>query len=410
MGPTLHTLCALSLALAAGCAVEGESVGSIPLAPEIATPSGTVELNGSVVERTPSIEERTPESDRPFVLDLVAGASHACVRTVEGYVRCWGSNDYGQLGRAPSAAELLPAVAGHGALAQHVFAGPTQTAVLDKSQQFGHWGLFAPRNDDGVTPWSRHDTPGVAPLAGVAFGERFALAWDDEGHLVGWGAPDGANFSTAFVLKPVVIHLGVPVAQVALWTRDGRGHGCLVVPVGFVGCWGDNDRGQLSASPVEYGILRVPTVSRVVSMSLGDRYSCALRGDATAWCWGANDVGQLGDGTARDRGIPARVAITSQVLALSTGARHACALTRDGSVWCWGANDRGQLGASSVELFSTTPLRVAGLPKSTSVAVGDDFSCARTEDGRAWCWGNNDRGQLGDGTTVMRAEPRPIRL
>ncbi len=405
-----HTLCAFALALSAGCAAEGESVGSIPLEAPPAPLSVTRDLNGSVVEGAPPRYDHTPEVDRPFVLDLAAGASHACVRTAEGYVRCWGSNEYGQLGRAPSAAELIPAVAGHGALAQHVFAGPTQTAVLDKSQQFGHWGLFAPRDDDGVTPWSRHDTDGVAPLAGVAFGERFALAWDDEGQLVGWGAPDGPNFSTAFVLKPVIIRIGVPVAQVALWTRDGRGHGCLVVPGGLVGCWGDNDRGQLSASPAEFGILRVPTVSRVVAMSLGDRYSCALRSDATAWCWGANDAGQLGDGTAHDRGFPARVAITSQVLALSTGAHHACALTRDGSVWCWGANDHGQLGASSVELYATTPLRVAGLPKSTAVAVGDDFSCVRTEDGRAWCWGNNSLGQLGDGTTVMRAEPRPISL
>ncbi len=413
MAHARHACCALALALVSGCA-DGVSIGSMPVTPERAVPIATArldQLTASNIERGHGGRERPSDDPPPFVLDLVAGASHACVRTFDGYVRCWGSNEYGQLGRAPSEAEPLHSVAGRGDVALRVFAGPTQTAVLDKSQQFGHWGLYAPRDDDGVTPWSRHDTPGVGPLAGVTFGERFALAWDDNGSLVAWGAPDEASLTTAFLIKPARIYLAnFPVAQASVWSRDGKGHGCLLAPTGTMACWGANDRSQLGSSGVDRGVLRIPAITNVVSISLGDRFTCALRNNGSAWCWGANDVGQLGDATALDHGTPSRVAISLEVLSIATGAHHACALSRDGAVWCWGANDRGQLGSSSLELLSSTPLRVQGVPKATAVATGDDFSCARTEDGRAWCWGNNSLGQLGDGTRVMRAEPRPISL
>lgn len=406
-----RSLCALSIALVGACA-DGVSVGSYPLDPRAVRTAGNLTPNAastSAVVSDFAAHERPSEKEHPFVLDLAAGAAHACVRTFEGYVRCWGSNEYGQLGRAPSDPALTPQVAGRGALALHLFAGPTQTAVLDKSRQIGHWGLFAPYNEDGVTPWSRHDTQGVGPLAGVAFGDQFAIAWDEDGKVIGWGAPDETSFRSAFIVKPVVIVLGFNVSQAAVWSRGGHGHGCLVIPDGTAACWGRNDRGQLGASRV-FGIFRIQPLTRVTAMSVGDRFSCATRDDASAWCWGANDAGQLGDETARDHAEASRVRVPAQILSVSTGARHACALTRDGSVWCWGANDHRQLGVGSVELFSVTPLRVVGLPKATAVSLGDDFSCARTEDGRVWCWGNNDVGQLGDGSVVTRAEPRPIAL
>ena len=411
MARVRHASCALALSLASGCA-DGVSVGSMPLAPERTAPSTTPSQGITTPNNLGGGAGQNGSFNEPheFVLDLATGASHACVRTFEGYVHCWGSNEYGQLGRTPSEFESIPSVAGHGALALHLFAGPTQTAVLDKSRQLGHWGLYAPRNDDGVTPWSQHDTPGVGPLAGVAFGERFALAWDSRGELIAWGAPDGASLTTAFLIKPVRVHLGFPIAHAAVWSRDGEGHGCIVVPWGLVGCWGLNDRSQLGPPGSDLGILHVPPVDHVASVSLGDRFTCALRSDSKALCWGANNVGQLGDTTTRDHGTPSLVAVPMEVYGIATGAHHACALSRDGGVWCWGANDRGQLGDGSLELFSATPRRVQGLPKSTSVATGDDFTCARTEDGRAWCWGNNSLGQLGDGTQVTRAEPRPILL
>ncbi len=411
--PRLCVSAAAFALLTAGCEV-GVSAGRVPLppeGPERAVPAAVTTSTTSPVAVDFAAHPRPDTAQRVYVDELVAGAAHACVRSVEGEVRCWGSNEHKQLGRSTSGAfDATPDVAGHGVLTRRVFAGPTQTAALDRDGQLGHWGLFAPRDDDGVTPWSKHDTPGVRPLVGVAFGEAFAIAWDDDGSLVGWGAPDGASFTTAFIIKPVIIHLGFGVSQAAVWSRRGDGHGCLVVADGTVACWGSGAYGQPGMEGDERGIFRVPPVTRVRRVAVGERFSCALRDDATAWCWGGGGLGQLGDGVARVEGGPVRVDVAGEVLALSAGARHACALTRDGAVWCWGVNDAGQLGTASVEVFSATPVRVAGLPKATGVAAGDDFTCALTEDRRAYCWGNNDLGQLGDGSTVRRAAPMPVRL
>ena len=420
-----NRLCMDSVRHAAALACSVAALAAAGAGCEVVVSAGSVTLPPSSRDREPvrPLREVTAPgaapgiaTDQVFVRDLAAGASHVCARTVEGFapvegrVRCWGSNARGQLGRGTLGGfSPEPSLAGRGVLARQIFAGPNQTAVLDSDGAFGHRGLHAPLGDD-VTPWSKHDTPGVGPLAGVAFGGRFAVAWDEGGRLIGWGEPGGASFTTAFLIKPVLIHLGFGVRQASVWSRSANGHGCFVMRNDFAACWGNNDAEQLGRTPFELGIFHVPLIAHVVRVSVGDGFSCALRDDATAWCWGDNRAGQLGDGTGIGTGLPARVNVSAQVFALTTGRQHACALARNGTVWCWGSNASGQLGTPAVESLSTVPVLVVGLPKATDVVAGDDFTCARTEDGHAYCWGDNDMGQLGDGTTVRRAEPRPVVL
>jgi alpha-tubulin suppressor-like RCC1 family protein len=409
----LHANLALvAVSFLAGCDV-GVTVGTLPFPPERVVVSPRARPVAVVSTDITRLSEPSPETVQVFVDEVVAGAQHTCARSLTGAVRCWGDNSYGQLGHATERDfTTTPGLAATNLKARRVFAGPTQTAVLTEDGQIGHWGLYAPRNDDGVTPWSNHDTPGVGALVGVSFGERFAIAWDGGGRMIAWGAPDRVSFTTAFLIKPVIVHLGLGafVADAAVWSRNGDGHGCIVLRTGAVACWGRNDRGQTSRGAHELGIFQLPALHEAVRVWVGERFSCALRRDRAAWCWGANDSGQLGDGIARDREVPALIALQGEVLALTLGVRHACALRRDGAVFCWGSNDRGQLGSGAIEVLSSVPVRVTAVPKATSIAAGDHFTCARTEDGHAWCWGDNDRGQLGDGTLVRRAMPRVIEL
>jgi len=390
-------------ALLAACEFTG-SAGVAPIPDEPPPPRPTPEAPRHV-----EVAQQVRYDAAVYADELVAAGSHACVRANDDRLFCWGSNRDGQLGAAAGGHAARPVRVGGSVQVERVFAGPTQTAVLRRDGEVGHWGRYAPRLDDAVTPWSRRDTPGVGALVGATFGEQHALAWDQGGRLIAWGAPDAASFTTAFLVKPVLVHLSFAVDQASMWSREGKGHGCLVARGGVVACWGNNEQGQLGRAAFEQGIFIYPLVGMASRVAVGEQFSCALGVDRAVWCWGANEVGQLGDATKQRRDLPERVRLPAEVLAFATGRRHACAVVRDGSTWCWGVNDRGQVGAS-VEIAATTPVRVTALPKAVGVACGDDFSCIRTEQGEARCWGRNDLGQLGDGTLVGGHAQRRVLL
>ena len=147
-------------------------------------------------------------------------------------------------------------------------------------------------------------------------------------------------------------------------------------------------------------------------ISIGNEYSCALTQDGTVACWGRNEHGQLGDGTTTNRSVP--VAVTGGALAgktvthVATSAWHSCALTQDGNVACWGGNDYGQLGDGTTTNSSVPIAVTAGVLAGktiTRIAIGAWHSCALTSDGVVVCWGYNYDGQLGDGTTTNRSVP-----
>ena len=137
----------------------------------------------------------------------------------------------------------------------------------------------------------------------------------------------------------------------------------------------------------------------LTSLDAGDSYACGLRKNGQAYCWGRNLFGELGDGNApNDSDVP--VAVSSGAVAfasLNAGGLHACALTAGGQAYCWGANDRGQLGDDNAPTASDVPVPVAGGSLAfASLSAGTQHSCGVTAGGQAYCWGSNASGQLGD--------------
>ena len=137
---------------------------------------------------------------------------------------------------------------------------------------------------------------------------------------------------------------------------------------------------------------------------------CALKTDGTLWCWGDNWAGALGDGTTTQRSTPVQVtALENSVASVKAGYYHTCAVKTDGSLWCWGGNEKGQLGAGDT-ISRSTPVRIGPAEGWTAVATGAEHTCATRADGSLWCWGEGADGQLGTGDTTRHPEPVRVDL
>ena len=205
----------------------------------------------------------------------------------------------------------------------------------------------------------------------------------------------------------------------------GAEHACAVDDRGRAYCWGSNGRGQLgvgdavagSEVPVSVDTSGVLSGKRLVLIGAAADTSCALDDTGTLYCWGANDRGQMGNGTSTGTARPIAVDITGALRArtirrFSIGGQHACAVDDRGSAYCWGANEHGQLGIGTTE-DSSVPVPVAGIdaiPRGgyESITVGGASTCGWSRDGVVACWGANGSGQLGIATTTDSYIPRRV--
>ncbi len=189
----------------------------------------------------------------------------------------------------------------------------------------------------------------------------------------------------------------------------GVRHTCAVLRDGRVACWGDNTFGQLGDGTTTDRHLptTVPGLSQVVAVTAGQDFTCALRGDGTVRCWGSNASGQLGDGTTTARTTPTAViglTFATGAIAISAGLQHVCVRAGNGLAKCWGENEHGQLGDGTTTDRSS-PVVAVGLDRVSAVAAGSDFTCAIEDEWWVSCWGRTLHGQLGDGTTTNRQLP-----
>ena len=189
-------------------------------------------------------------------------------------------------------------------------------------------------------------------------------------------------------------------------------HHCLaVLGDGSVVAWGTGRLGRCgdaAAADVVYQAHGVGT--RATAVAAGEWHSLALLEDGAVVAWGRNTSGQLGDGTTTARDLPVRVVGLggAPVRAIGAGAAHSMALLTDGTVVAWGNNFKGQLGDGTTT-DRTVPVSVAGLDGGvTALAVGDMHCLAVLRDGTVMAWGFNRAGVLGDGTTLDRSTPVPV--
>lgn len=350
----------------------------------------------------------------PGIVEIAAGDDHTCALNRNGGVYCWGVNSSGQIGDATEINRFQPVpVSALSSGVKHITAGGSHTCALLHSSAMLCWGnnWYGQLGDGTFRDWPSwvqvaHLRPGVIAIDA---GDAHTCALTDSGAMQCWGGNDDGQLSlgdTEERRTPAdVIGLPEPVSAFSTGVQNT----CAVTRSGAVQCWGRRDRGQLGDG---VGIRNgEPTIvtglnTRMSMISAGGLHSCGLSRDGVVSCWGNNEFGQLGDGTTIRHGDPTVVQDMGEgVRHVAAGMLHTCAVSATGSVRCWGQNDSGQLGDGSTAP-QLKPTTVSGLDTGvTALAVGERHSCALTAIGEVWCWGDNHLGQLGNGTTSPSAVP-----
>jgi alpha-tubulin suppressor-like RCC1 family protein len=353
------------------------------------------------------------------VVAIGAGAYHTCAVTSAGAVRCWGYNSNGELGdntTNATGAGAPSSVSGLTSGATLIAGGAYHTCAL-VSGGVQCWGYnFDGELDNGTVNDSHVPvtagglTSGVSALSAglyhtcaiVTGGALRCWGWNSNGQL-------GNNTITATGTGAPVAVSGVTSGVSAL--AAGGDHTCAVVS-GAAKCWGENSWGQLGVGSLVDSHVPVAVSglsSGVTAIAADFVHSCAqvtVSGASQTRCWGGNVDGEVGLGDAIYETSPvAVVTITSGATSLSSSAtaQHTCAVV-SGAAKCWGNNENGELGNGST-LDSSTPVAVSGLTSGvTAIANGAFHSCAVVS-GKAECWGANFDGQLGNGTTTDSGTP-----
>ncbi len=191
--------------------------------------------------------------------------------------------------------------------------------------------------------------------------------------------------------------------------QSSNGLVASVSATGKVRALAPGDATITASSEGKSGTATIGARLRFSSVSAGQDFSCGVTPLGTIYCWGRNAGGSLGDGTTTDRLIPVAVnqPLGVRFDSVSAGQDHACGLSTAGNVYCWGTNTFGQLGTGNISPQTTPTLIAASGLSFTSVSAAAQFSCALTTTNLGYCWGLNDKGQLGSGINVGTQTPNP---
>jgi alpha-tubulin suppressor-like RCC1 family protein len=345
--------------------------------------------------------------------DTVSGAgweTHYCVLMGDGSARCWGDNTFGELGDGTGGNRNTPTKVVNIEGAKAVDTQSALSCAIDGSDKVWCWG------GDWLGTGVKQDSPvplevqGVADIGLVAVGSQHACAAGFDSGVWCWGYNSSGQLGNGTGedgFAPVAVPGLTSIKPVSM---SAYSHTCLVDDDGEGLCWGPNSDGETTGdmNPTVPHVA-VPYLVGLSAVATGVNHSCGLVSDGSIWCWGGNSHGQLGNGETGGENKFVEVTELQSASHIAAGAHHSCVVVvEDGSVWCWGNNNHGQLGNGSTE-NSNSPAKVKNINGATAVVAGNYFSCALVGQGVVRCWGHNIYGQLGDGSFSDRIMPVAVK-
>ncbi|MDC0711776.1 RCC1 repeat-containing protein [Stigmatella sp. ncwal1] len=357
------------------------------------------------------------------IKSISAGGFHSIALKSDGTAAAWGRNTYGQLGNGSTTNALVPVPVSNVTGATAISAGYYHShASSGANGVIWGWGYNA-NGEVGDNSGANRSVPVVTLLTsgiqGVAGGDQHSLYVKWDGTVWAWGANTYGTLGDGTPLRrltpvPVKGPSGTGTLSGIVAVAAGTNYSLALASNGTVYAWGQNYYGQLGDGTTTNRNLpsQVPGVSGIVAIAAGATHALALRFDGKVYAWGRNHLGQLGDEAVLDRVHATQVHYLDNVVAIAAGASHSVAVQQNGTVYAWGSGSDGQLCDSNAgtDYFSPVISQIPNIVGGVSVAAGTSHTLLLDVAGKAWGCGDNQYGQLGDGTTVDRSEPTAILL
>ncbi len=390
-----------------------------------------------------------------YIWKQVASGSgyHTCAIASDSKAYCWGNNDDGQLGDndATYVNKLTPVPVDtsgvlRGKAIKSITTGYDHTCVIASDSKAYCWG----GNSNGAlgnnsTAESRVPVAvytGTAGSPGALYGKTLvsiaafiettcAIASDSKAYCWGYdssgqlgnSAPNDGSYSSVPVAVDTSVALSgkgvVAISEGSEWTL-------AIATDGNAYSWGNNGSGELGNSlgptdsnvPVQVTNTGALSGKSVLSIDAGGHFGCAIASDSNAYCWGINAEGHLGDNNSpTQRSFPVAVYTSGalsgkKILSISSAYNHSCVIASDSKIYCWGSNDSGQLGDSTTtdndEAVAVVTTGVLSGLNINSVIAGNYFNYVIGSNGKAYSWGQNSYGQLGNDAIPASGSSVPV--
>ena len=348
------------------------------------------------------------------IQEISAGLNFAIALKADGGILAWGKDDKGQLGDGTWNGYSFP----------RYLSGFNDIKEISS----GYWNTIFLLQDEYIYDYESGPSPnlkkksGIDSIKTVSTGWGYCIALKNDGTVYAWGnngvgqLGNGTNNSVSGVVQVMGLNNILEISS-------GDSHNLALDADGYVWAWGRNNCGQLGigTNTDSYYPAKVKNpenanyLNDVKHIYASNNMSIIEKNDGTFWAWGDNRYGQLGDGTDTNRNLPVQIIGLDNVKEVIPGGWNSYALKNDGTVLAWGNNWYGQLG-NGTNTTSYTPVQVIGIDNVQKIKCGKiweenryyNFAIALKNDGTVWSWGQNEFGELGNGSYRDKNMPAQV--